>query len=228
MHQNGKKRHLGAQSQKGEKKVKEILQAAETVLTEVGYQGFTMRKIASTAGIAIGNLHYYYRNKDDILHDLLDMTIKVYETTFDHILNDASMSDAEKFSQIISHIVHDLGTKKTTRFFPELWALANHDDYAAEGMAQLYQRARKYLRVLIQNLNPKLSEDQCRIVSLFVSAALEGQTMFVGYRKPWSGAREIMAGFAASKLTKMVIDLTPEDFTSSEFKDCLPLNSPNY
>ena len=124
-----------------------------------------MRRIASTVGIAIGNLHYYYRNKDDILHDFLDATIKVCETTFDHILSNSSMSYSEKFSRIISHIVLDLGTKKTTRSFPELWALANHDDYAAEGMAQLYRRARKYLRVLIQNLNPKLIEDQCRIAS---------------------------------------------------------------
>ena len=222
MGKNEKSRYSGAMSRKGEKKVKEILRAAQTVLTEDGYQGFTMRKIASTAGIAIGNLHYYYRNKDDILHDLLDETIKVYETTFDHILNDDNKTDAEKFSEIITHIVLDLGTQKTTRFFPELWALANHDEYAAEGMAQLYQRARKYMRVLIHNLNPRLSEDQCRLVGLFVSASLEGQTMFVGYGKPWSGARELLAGFAATQLTEMVLNLQPDDFDATDFRDRLP------
>lgn len=220
---NGKNRYSGAQSQKGERKVKEILLAAQTVLTEVGYQGFTMRKIAAKAGIAIGNLHYYYKNKDDILHDLLDETIKVYETAFDHILQDENKTDADKFSEVIKHIVLDLGTQKTTRFFPELWALAKHDEYAAEGMAQLYQRARKYMRVLIQNLNPLLTEDQCRLVSLFVSASLEGQTMFVGYGKPWSGVRELLARFAASQLTEMIINLNPDDFEASEFKDRLPL-----
>lgn len=223
-----KRRRSGAQSQKGERKVEDILKSARTVLTEDGYQGFTMRKIASTAGMAIGNLHYYYKNKDDILHDLLDNTIKVYETTFDHILNDGIKTDAEKFSEIISRIVVDLGTKQTTRFFPELWALANHDDCVAQGMAQLYQRARKYMRVLIKNLNPQLNEDQCRLVSLFISASLEGQTIFVGYRKPWSGARKLVADFAASKFTEMVINLRPEDFNAKEFRDLLPSVSPYF
>ena len=219
------KRNAGAQSQKGEDRVSGILEAARAVLLEDGRQGFTMRKIAKEAGIAVGNLHYYYKTKDDILHDLLDASIKVYEQAFDHIISDEMKSDEEKLTDIIRHIVLDLGTRETTRFFPELWALANHDEYAAEGVAVLYRRARKHIRFLVGSINPTLSEDQVRLVSLFISASLEGHTMFVGYKKPWAGARELMADFAAKTLTEMVSQLTAGDFSEQDFAEVLPSSS---
>lgn len=215
-------RNLGAQSQKGEDRVTDILDAARQVLIEEGRQGFTMRKIAKAAGIAVGNLNYYYKSKDDILYDLLDAAIQVYEDVFDHIVDDESKSDAQKLSDIIRHIVLDLGTRETTRFFPELWALANHDAYAANGMTVLYRRARRHIRVLVAQLNPRLNEDQCRLLSLYISASLEGHTMFVGYRKPWANARELIADFAANTLTTLTINVSPDDFSQQDFAQLLP------
>ena len=50
---------------------------------EAGYGGFTMRRIASRAGITIGNLNYYYRTKEDLLQDLLENVINDYLVEFE-------------------------------------------------------------------------------------------------------------------------------------------------
>ena len=215
-------RYNAAQSQKGETKISEIMEAAKRVFIEHGRNGFSMRKIASEAGMAVGNLHYYYRAKDDILHDLLDYSIKSYESIFDDIYHDGDKSVEEKLSAIISHIIKDLGSRETTRFFPELWALANHDEYAADGMHRLYQRGRRHIRLLVGRINPRLSDEQCRIVALFISSSLEGLTMFVGHEKPWAGARETMATFAADGFTKLVRDLEPDQVNLESMSGKLP------
>lgn len=216
------KRHSAAQSPKGEDQILNIMTAAKNVFIEHGRHGFSMRKIANEAGMAVGNLGYYYKSKDDILRDLLDHTISEYETTFDGIFNSQITDDKAKLKNIIYHIIEDLGRRETTRFFPELWSLANHDEYAANGMHLLYQRARRHMRILVSRINPALSFDQCRIVSLFISASLEGHTMFIGDEKPWSKARGIIAQIAPIALIDFVVHLTPSAFDEMDFADLLP------
>ena len=39
---------------------------------ELGYSRFTMRKVATAAGISLGNLNYHFPRKDDLLKALLE------------------------------------------------------------------------------------------------------------------------------------------------------------
>src|SRR5256885_17226117 len=48
-----------------------ILRVVATVVAEEGFTGATMRKIAERAGVSTGMLTYYYKNKREILQDML-------------------------------------------------------------------------------------------------------------------------------------------------------------
>ncbi len=219
---NNAKRAEAASSQKGEDRVAIIIEAARKVFIEEGRQGFSMRRIASEAGIAVGNLQYYYKSKSDILKDMLDSTIAVYENAFDDIMEDDASSYEQKLHQIIHHIVIDLSSRETTRFYPELWALANHDEYAAHGLHVLYQRARHHIRILVKGLNSKLDNDQCRIVALIISASLEGHTMFIGFEKPWQSTNKVIAEILSKQFTHMAKTLTSADFSKGDLIPELP------
>ncbi|KUP04357.1 TetR family transcriptional regulator [Bacillus coahuilensis m2-6] len=49
-----------------------ILAAARKVISKHGSNRATVRAIAEEAGLSTGAIYHYYKNKDDILYDLLD------------------------------------------------------------------------------------------------------------------------------------------------------------
>lgn len=189
---------------KGQERVLKILQSAQDLMISGGYHNLTLRKVAAGAGISVGNLNYYYSNKQDLLRDLLDTVIGAYIDEFDNVRQDAGVALEDQFIAIIQFIIEDLGTQETTNFFPELWALANHDEHAAERMDALYQKARLVLNDLVASLNPELSEHSREQVALFMSASMEGLTPFVGYQKPWADNRKAIANIAAISFLNLV------------------------
>ncbi len=51
-----------------------ILRVVARVVAEEGFSGATMRRIAERAGVSTGMLTYYYKNKRDLLTDMLAAT----------------------------------------------------------------------------------------------------------------------------------------------------------
>lgn len=59
---------------------KKIIDAAKTVVSELGVQKATLRAIAAEAGISIGTLYYYYPSKSELLYDIIDSHTNVSYT----------------------------------------------------------------------------------------------------------------------------------------------------
>lgn len=49
----------------------DVIAAAIVVMAERGYAGASLREVASAAGIEKGHLTYYFRTKDDLLHEIV-------------------------------------------------------------------------------------------------------------------------------------------------------------
>lgn len=173
---------------KGEKRIKSILQASENLLIENGYHKFSMRKVAVQAGVSVGNLQYYFPSKNNLLEALLDQVIQNYLNTLAKIRR--HNTPKEQFTGMISNVVRDLKTKRTTVFFPELWSMANHEKHFSKSMDVMYGKYRSVLAKVIMDINPELNELQAKRLSLFITASIEGHTIFIGYRKPWTKETE--------------------------------------
>lgn len=193
-----------ATKNKGQVRLASILDAARAVFMEAGYAGLTMRKVALRAGISIGNLSYYYRTKDDLLRDLIDHVVGSYLDTFDRLRDAAGQSPAKQIESVLDYWIEDLGTPDTTVFFPELWALANHDAQVAALVDRLYARVREPLHELIPRINPACSPDDARQLALFMCAAMEGLTVFTGHGKPWAGHRTQLKRLAISSFMRLI------------------------
>ena len=197
--------------QKGQTRVVEILEAALDILLDEGYRAITMRRIAKACDINVGNVTYYYPTKEALIRDLLASVLQSYMDIFDNIRDDPNLTAEEKFTQIIRLILEDIQTKKTTHFFPELWALSNHDPFIAERVDELYVMVRKVLNHLIPLINPRLTEQEREVVALFVSASMEGMTMFAGYNKPWAPRMREIEGIAVKSLLDCVKSIASAD-----------------
>ncbi|MCZ6831569.1 MAG: TetR/AcrR family transcriptional regulator [Gammaproteobacteria bacterium] len=187
-------------SGKGQLTALSILLAAEKLLIDEGYHNFSLRKVAATAGLTLGNLQYYYPSKDALTQAMLDNCIQRYLDRFEQIRAQVGADPEKQFRALIAEIIRDLNTRSTTVFFPELWSLANHDDHAVEFMDAMYDKYRIVLMEVITAINPALSQAQLKRLAVFISASIEGHTMFIGYKKPW--ARE----------TDNIIEMAAESF----------------
>ncbi|MBI1731202.1 MAG: TetR/AcrR family transcriptional regulator [Gammaproteobacteria bacterium] len=193
-----------ATQSKGQSRLASILDAARAVFINAGYAGLTMRKVADRAGISIGNLNYYYRTKDDLLRDLIDHVIGGYLHVFGKLRDAAGQSPQKQLESILDYWIDDLGTPETTAFFPELWALANHDPHVAELVDGLYARAREPLDEIIGLMNPACTPRERRQLALFMCAAMEGLTVFAGNGKPWASQRAQLKRIAIEDFMQLI------------------------
>jgi len=67
----------------------QILRAVIDVVTEEGFDGATMRKIAERASVSTGMLTYYYKSKNDLIKD----AIKAAYASFTGVVNAQVGSD---------------------------------------------------------------------------------------------------------------------------------------
>ena len=182
-----------ATHEKGLNRLLSILDAARDVLVEEGYARFTMRKVATRAGISIGNLNYYYRAKEDLMRDLVEYVVNAYLEEFERLKANAGDDAEAQLRAVLAFWIEDLGTHETSVFFPELWALANHDEFVADLVDETYRAARAPIRELLPRLNPALSPREVERLALYICAAMEGLTVFAGHDKPWAGERSALA-----------------------------------
>lgn len=204
-------RHEKASSEKGQKRVELILNAARDILVEEGYPSLSMRKIATRADITVGNLQYYFSSKIDLLNDLVDAIIKGYVGWWDEIMADDTLTPEDQFANIIRFIIKDLTTKETTRFFPELWALANHEQFAEDAMEYVYNLEREMLIEMIGRLNPTLSTEDKNILAVYISSAMEGHTVFIGYGKKWNKYADATANLAIKGYISLIKSVTSDE-----------------
>jgi len=193
-----------ATQQKGLARLLIILEAARNIFTEQGYPDLTMRKVATRAGISIGNLNYYYRTKEDLLRDLLDYVINPYLEAFDRARDEAGESPEKQLEAVLNFWINDLATPETTLFFPECWALANHNPFVAELMDEMYAKARQSLNELIPRINPTLSKKESEQIGVYMCAAMEGLTIFAGHQKPWSAQLDTLKHLSINNFMYMI------------------------
>lgn len=196
---------------RGTETVDLILKAALDVLVDEGAAAFTLRRIAARCGMKVGNLSYHFARKEMLIQLLLDDLLDFYERLLDESVRQPGLEPEEQLRRMITLVLDDIGSKRTTHVFTELWALSNHNDVVAERVAAFYARAHGHLAAAIAPLNPALSPQQVEVVARFISAAMEGTTIFAGHGKPWAHQMPQLKALAVSSLVHMARTIRPED-----------------
>ena len=186
-----------------------IVRTAHHILIEEGYRAMSMRRIAAACGMRLGNLTYHYPTREDLLRELLNAVISSYEAEFATIVHAPGVPPEERLARVCGLIIEDIGSKKTTRLFPELWALANHDAFVYERVHELYDRARAPLVEIIAEMRPDLAEPARLDLALFISASMEGLTVFAGYRMPFAERLPIVERIAIRSFIDIVRSFSP-------------------
>jgi AcrR family transcriptional regulator len=171
---------------KGKERVEMILRAAKDILVRKGYPGLTMRNIAAAAATTVGNLQYYYSDKDRLLKDLLNYMVHGFFENFATISENPKSSPEDKLVAYIDCIFDAFPIEDKGKFYPEFWALSNHDKVAAQLMEDMYETGMVPLQKIISEINPTLTRTEVKDIAITIVGSVEGLVVFVGYQRPWA------------------------------------------
>lgn len=65
----------GGPVRKSERTREQIVAAALRLFREQGYQGTTMRAVAASAGVSVGNAYYYFSSKEELVQGFYDQLV---------------------------------------------------------------------------------------------------------------------------------------------------------
>lgn len=187
---------------KGKNTSAEILAAAIAVFIDQGYAQFSLRKVAAAANVTLSNLQHYFPTKKALLEAMMTIEIEAYLATFEEIRSHGTPE--QQLAELVETVVEDLKTKKTTIFFPELWSLSNHHQAMTKYMDAMYKKYRLVVKEIIHAINPALTEEQVKHLALFITASLEGHTVFVGYHKPWMRETKAISAIATQSFLWLI------------------------
>ncbi|KQW65538.1 hypothetical protein ASE17_19145 [Phenylobacterium sp. Root77] len=196
--------------QTGRERVVQILETALEIIIEDGYQALTLREVARRCKIQIGAVSYYYKSRSDLLQDVINMVLVPYAENISSIVREPDLSAEQKLERFIRLLLDDIQTKRTTRLFPHLWVLANHDPFVAKAVDCIYILERRTLSRLIAEINPSLAKQEREALAVYASASVAGSTMFVGFERPWAGELPLYSAIACHALVDLVKSVTPE------------------
>jgi len=158
-----------------------IIDAALQILAFEGISSFTMRNIADKAGVTLGAVQYYFKNKSDLLLALIDYKLQLDCIATENVRHKSTLSTEAEFVAVINLLLRDNKKPLIYGLDFQLFALACSDKTAEECVDKFYRTIREWIEGLIQSLNPNISEAECSRRAVVILSMLEG-LMQVLYR----------------------------------------------
>ena len=165
-------------SEKSKKTVENILSAARKTFVENGHAALSLRQVADEAGIAVGNLSYYFQTKEALIEATLREALADFA---DEHLKHFSKKDATAFDILLEFVEFYIRhARSSARFFFQMWGYAGSDENANQLIRKLYRPIGRLVYHLIRQSNPRLDDRQIRRITLQIFSLEEGYKLFIG------------------------------------------------
>lgn len=138
---------MSLREQKAEKKKKDMIKSAVSIIEKKGYHNTTMEEIASQLLMTKGSVYYYFKNKQDLLYQSQKMLLNESITHIESI-NKEEYPVAERLQKtMIVHIKYLITERSgfAMGFRPEQFFSGEH----LEGILELRNRYSQYVDQLL-------------------------------------------------------------------------------
>ena len=173
-----------------------ILDSAETVLRKSGYVGFTTRRVAEEAGIAIGNLTYHFPTKPELVRELIHRLVTRYLDRFDQELR----ASDQGLESLVEWLLTQAADEDASSIFRELWAMARHDEIVRAAVDDFYDTMMARVADTLQATHPDADPRGVADLVQMIAVISEGTTVLYGTRSERISAHSRMV-----ELTKRLI-----------------------
>jgi AcrR family transcriptional regulator len=141
------------QQDRGERRVAEVLEAAASVIAEVGYEAATMTAMAERAGASIGALYQYFPNKEAIARALRQQYGDEIEARWTPLTAQGARLSISQLVDGVLEVIIDLMENR-----PAYIALMNvPKNYKRDPAARI--RLREHFAALFREKQPELTAE---------------------------------------------------------------------
>jgi AcrR family transcriptional regulator len=153
------------QQERSRERVEAILRAARDLIGSRGNDAVSMREIAACAGIPIGSVYQYFKDKNAILRRLMEGYLGDLTAQLGAVLDE--VEDVEQLPAALDAMV-DVVVRlfREKKEFPTIWAAAQANTVLRELDAGDGRRIADYLVARLQALVPTADPDDIRGASL--------------------------------------------------------------
>lgn len=151
-----------------------IVSAAVEVLIRHGYARFTMQRVASAAGIAVGNLSYHFPSKHDLLQRVVADTLDDYSRRFERLTAQDIRSLPAALETLTRWSLDDSTNTRDAHLLRELWAAALHNPRLREALANFYEYSINDALDVVHSARGNIDEHRLRLIVYIICLVSEG------------------------------------------------------
>jgi len=131
-----------SQSKKSDEKSRRILVAVRSILAQKGYAGTTINLVAAEAGVSRGLLHYYFKNKEEMLATVIKENMQISVRLVSDLLekSDSATDFAARLVAALRHVLQN--DPDFFHLFFEGWAVARQSLVVSQTLDTLYGQFR--------------------------------------------------------------------------------------
>ncbi len=158
----------------------QIVEALHKCLLKKPFDKTSIKDIAAEAGINHGMLHYYFKNKEDILLNYIEYIIDLYKTMFNEWIetNNDSFNSPKDFLIASFNFMYQRITlnRDLSKIFIEIWEISNYNEKVKEKVRKAYK---EWIEAVSELIMKQLDDKETAVLlSTALVAFLEGLSMF--------------------------------------------------
>jgi AcrR family transcriptional regulator len=158
---------------------KQILEAVHTCLLEKPFHKTSIKDIAHKAGLNHGAVHYYFKDKEDLLLEYIDYSKNKFDDMFMERFKSEIQkptTDIQTFHRKIRLVLQELSfNEEYARTYTGIWAHAIYNPRVQDKLKDMYCLWREQVVAEVNRFVE--SEELARQISLTIIALCEGMSL---------------------------------------------------
>jgi len=127
----------------------QIMETAEILFAEKGFNGTSVRDIAEKAHVNLAMISYYFGSKDKLLESLFDYRGEHVKLKLESMVEDKTLSSFEKLDLLIEHYIEKIMNQQCFSRIMLREQVVNHTGITAELITQMKKRNQQIISKLI-------------------------------------------------------------------------------
>lgn len=189
---------------KGQETLKAILKTTIELIIEGGFSDFSMRKVASTLGIKLSAVQYYFPTRDDLLSALGKLLVYRYDAQQKKVMGKAYPSPLARLEAYIDFSLARV--REQSGYYILLGEAQSGSAIFAKSFEEIYALDIKVLSELLTPLLPEASKTDIQQRAAFMSAAMDGLEIYLKDAPKLAPTIPKLTAFSKSALIKIATE----------------------
>lgn len=127
----------------------QIMETAEVLFAEKGFNGTSVRDIAEKANVNLAMISYYFGSKDKLLEALFGYRGELYKIKLESMLENKELTSLDKMNTLIDHYIDKIMQQQCFSRIMVREQVLNHTGNTAELIFQMKKRNQELVSKLI-------------------------------------------------------------------------------